>query len=89
MAFDPSKGSGGGFKNYANPYAPQPPTPQKKNGPHVVIFIMISILVLGLVAGALLFVNMNKKPSNLEQNPNSVVDDSKFTEVEIFDVKTK
>lgn len=87
MPFDPGKGSSNGYGNYANPYAPKPPSPQNnKKGPSVAIFIAVGVLVLGFIFGGIVFMskNMTQAPPN---GSGSVVDDSKYVEVEIFDVK--
>lgn len=91
MPFDPGKGGSNGynnFHNYSNPYAPQPPAPQKKSNLKPIIFAFAGILVVGLMAGAYLFVSMNNSQSNADNsNSNSVVNDSDYVEVEIFDVE--
>lgn len=91
MPFDPGKGGGNGynnFHNYSNPYAPQPPAPQKKSSLKPLIFAFAGILVVGLMVGAYLFVSMNNSQSNTgNSNANSVVNESDYVEVEIFDVE--
>lgn len=86
MPFDPGKGSSNGYGNYANPYAPKPPSPQNsKKGPGLAIFIAAGILILGFVFGGIIFMSKNKTPIP-PNSGGSVVDDSKYVEVEIFDI---
>ena len=84
MPFDPGR-SGGNNYNYSNPYAPQPTAPPKKGGWKILIFALIGMMIVGFVTGAYLLISKNKSQANA--NVNSIVSDSNYVEVEIFDVE--
>lgn len=88
MPFDPGKGNSNGFGNYANPYVPKPPVSNKKKGINPLVFVFAGILVLGFVIGGVFLLNMNKTPVT-PNHTGSVITDSEYKEVEIFDVNNK